>query len=121
MEDSTLSRRQMKQYKEIVQMFQGKKQIILSEDDYKRMRETLVILCKHECIHDVQADGGHIFIQTCDFNHFDEWLKDRALEERKLSQREWRIAIVSAVIGAAVGLVPFFVETIIPMLKGHAK
>ena len=33
-------------------------------------------------------------------------------EQKKLSQREWRIAIISAVLGALVGLLP----TIIPII-----
>lgn len=45
-----------------------------------------------------------------EFSDFDAWHKDKVLEERRLSSCEWRIAIISALIG----LIPFIVATVIP-------
>lgn len=39
-----------------------------------------------------------------------ELKKKHKKEERKLSRREWRIAIVSAIIGAVVGLIPSIIQ-----------
>lgn len=38
-------------------------------------------------------------------------------EQRKMNRREWRIAIVSAIIGALVGLIPYFIT----LLTGGIK
>ena len=50
------------------------------------------------------------FLDGCD--KIEVWHKDRMREEKKLSFREWRIAIVSAVIGAIIGLLPWLKELI---------
>lgn len=39
-----------------------------------------------------------------------ELKKKHEKEERKLSRREWRIAIISAIIGALVGLIPSIIQ-----------
>lgn len=50
------------------------------------------------------------------FEDFDKWHKDKEREERRISSREWRIAIISALIG----LIPFIVTTVIPWcVHGH--
>lgn len=39
-----------------------------------------------------------------------ELKKKHEKEKRKLSRREWRIAIISAIIGALVGLIPSIIQ-----------
>lgn len=46
--------------------------------------------------------------------HYFEEKKKALKTEKKLSHREWKIAIVSAIIGAVIGLIP----TIIQLLTG---
>lgn len=38
-------------------------------------------------------------------------------EQKKLSQREWRIAIISAVLGALVGLLPTIIPIIVNLFR----
>lgn len=66
-------------------------------------------------------DRDMIAVQWADNFPYYLLLKDRGLsyaqekkktekENRKLSRREWHIAIVSAIIGAVVGLIPTIVQ-----------
>lgn len=41
-----------------------------------------------------------------------ELKRKQGIEEKRLSHREWWIAIISALIGAIIGLIPFIIEWI---------
>lgn len=107
---STLSKLQMEQYKEIVNRFGGAPSITLSDRDAIRMGETLAILELLGYIRRIDVSGGVVLTKLGEFSDFDAWHKDKVREERRLSSREWRIAIISALIG----LIPFIVTTVIP-------
>lgn len=85
---------------------------MLGDTDYVRMRETLGILEILGYIRDLNIDNAHVFQKIGSFADFDKWHKDKEREERQLSSREWKIAIV----GAIIGLIPFFVTTVIPWM-----
>lgn len=112
MGNMTFSKLQKKQYKEIVQAFDGKNTIMLDDKDYIRLRETLGILDVLGYIRRIEVDSANMFQKVGDFSDFDEWHKDKEREERKISAREWRIGI----IGALIGLVPFVVTVVIPWI-----
>ena len=116
---STLSKLQMEQYKEIVKRFADKRSINFNDVDAVRMAETLAILCHLGYIRKIDIDGGNMFIKIGEFKDFDAWHKDRVREERQLSRREWRIAIVSAAIGAFIGLLPTIIPWIISLFTAN--
>lgn len=78
------------------------------------MSDVLDLLCKREVLHDVNADGANMYYCIGSFDAFNSWLSDQEKKVKKLSRREWKIAIVSAVVGALIGLIP----TIISVLGG---
>ena len=45
-----------------------------------------------------------------DFSEVNSWIKDQNAKAKRLSRREGIIAIVSAIIGALIGLIPSFVD-----------
>ena len=112
---STLSKLQMEQYKEIVRLFADKRSINLNDVDAVRMAETLAILCHLGYIRKINIDGGNMFMKIGEFKDFDAWHKDRVREERQLSRREWKIAIISAAVGALIGLLPTIIPWIISL------
>ena len=109
---STLSKLQMQQYKEIVELFGTKQGILLSDKDAIRMNETLSILELLGYICKAELSNGVFYKKMGDFADFDAWHKDKVREERQLSRRECYIAIAGAAIGAFIGLLP----TIVPWL-----
>ncbi len=65
-----------------------------------------------EYIKPVEVDGGIMYRKLVDLDGFLEWYNDVKKRERGLTRREWYIAIVSslisATIGALLGLIAFF-------------
>ena len=121
MGEMTLSKLQKKQYQEIVNRFGTEKFINFEDEEYVRLGETLHILEALGYLRHIEINGGNAFVRIGRFEDFDEWHKDKEEEERQLSCREWRIAIVSAVIGAVIGLIPFISSTVIPWIKELLK
>ena len=109
---STLSDLQMEQYKEIVKAYGDERFLSLDDESYARLKETLSILTALEYIRPIEMNGMHSFVKLGNFKDFDRWHDDRVREEKKLSRREWRIAI----FGALVGLIPFVISTVIPWI-----
>lgn len=106
----TLSKLQKKQYAEIKEKFSESDIINLNDTDAIRLREVLLLLESLGYIQDMEIDNGNIFRRMGNFSDFEAWHKDQEKEERQLSTREWKIAIVSAIIGAVIGLIPTIVQ-----------
>lgn len=105
---------QKKQYQEIKKLFaESGSYINLSDDDNVRLNDVLLILAAKGYICPMNVDGANMYSKEADFQHFEEWHKDQEREEKKLSVREWKIAIVSALIG----LIPFIITTVIPWMR----
>ena len=51
---------------------------------------------------------------SCDYNEdnfdgFEDWLNEEIRVAKRVTRREWAIGIVCAIIGAAIGLIPYIV------------
>ena len=108
---------QQKQYQEIVEAFNNKNTITVPTEDYIRMQDVLDILKERGVIIEIAADDVMFYRQSVEFSVFDKWQEDQAREAKKLSRREWKIAIFSAIIGALVGLLPTFIPWIKELFK----
>ena len=54
--------------------------------------------------------GRRAYVIVGDMAVFDQWVKDQDKKAKKLSRREWRIAVTAAIVGAAVGLLPTLIR-----------
>lgn len=105
---------QKKQYQEIKKLFaESDGYINLSDEDNVRLNDVLLILAAKGYIYPMNVDGANMYSKEADFQYFEEWHKDQEREEKKLSVREWKIAIVSALIG----LIPFIITKVIPWMR----
>lgn len=104
----SFSKLQKQQYKEIKELFANcdSKAINLTDEDDVRLRRVLDILIDSETIRRIEVDGGNMYVKLTSFETFEEVYKDDVREEKKMSKREWRIAIISAIIGGIIGLIP---------------
>lgn len=108
----TLSKLQMQQYIEIKEAFEAGKIIGFPDDEQVRLGDVLSLLEVKGYIRKLEVANTNAFERIGNFKDFEAWHKDRVCEERKLSRREWKIAIVSAIIGAVIGLIPTIISCI---------
>lgn len=83
----------------------------LSFDDDSRLRSVFKEVKDAGFIHLQWGDGIPYFIEITNagYTYFDA-KKESLKKQKKLSRREWVIAIVSAIIGGAVGLIPYLLS-----------
>jgi hypothetical protein len=94
-----------KQYKKLKPLLDGDG-LELSDEDKLRCQDALQLLELRGYIRDMEVDGANLYLQMAEWDGFEDWLDEMIKESNRLSRREWTIAIVSAVIGAAIGLIP---------------
>lgn len=83
----------------------------LSGDEDVRIRSLFRELKEAGLIDTMWADNFPYHIVITDNGYtYTERKKADAKEKNKLSHREWRIAIASAIIGAVIGLIPTIVQ-----------
>lgn len=108
----TLSKLQMQQYREIKKMFANDTMIAIDNADHTRLKEVLMLLSHMEYIAPFDIGNTNAYSKIGNFDDFEAWHDDMRREERKLSTREWKIAVVCAFIG----LIPFLIATVIPWI-----
>lgn len=83
----------------------------LSFNDDSRLRSVFKEVKDAGLIHLQWGDGIPYFIEITNagYTYFDT-KKELLKKQKKLSRREWIIAIVSAIIGGAVGLIPYLLS-----------
>lgn len=78
----------------------------LSDEDALRCQDALQLMELRGYVRDLEVDGANLYLKMAEWDGFEDWLDEMIKESKRLSRREWKIAIVSAVIGAAIGLIP---------------
>lgn len=78
----------------------------LSDEDALRCQDALQLMELRDYVRDLEVDGANLYLKMAEWDGFEDWLDEMIKESKRLSRREWKIAIVSAVIGAAIGLIP---------------
>ena len=99
----------MKQYKAVNSLLGNERDLRLSDEDALRYQDVLRLLQMRGYILDLEVDKVNWYRKMADWDGFEDWLKGEIKESKQMGRREWRIAIVSAVLGAAVGLIPYIV------------
>lgn len=108
--DAPLSKREWTLYKDLKQIFLNNKDIAFDLAEFHRYEDWLMLLKDKGVIWTIRADGAFLCGLNTNFDDFELWIKDIDKKAKKLNNREWKIAIVSAIIGALIGLIPFFIQ-----------
>lgn len=111
----TLSKLQMQQYIEIKKAFEAGKIIGIPDDEQVRLGDVLALLELKGYIRKLDVNNTNAYERIGNFKDFEAWHKDMKREERRLSRREWKIAMISTIIGAVIGLMP----TIFSVIKNY--
>lgn len=80
---------------------------LLSDEDALRYQDVLCLMEGRGYIRNLHIDNVNYYVQMAKWDGFEEWLYEEIREEKHLSRREWAIGIVCAIIGAAIGLIPY--------------
>lgn len=99
-----------KQLKAIKTLLGEERDLKLSDDDALRYQDVLLLLEDRGYIHDFHVDGMNWYRVMADFSGFEDWLNEELKEAKRATRREWIIGIVCAIVGAAIGLIPYLVS-----------
>lgn len=95
-----------KQYEKLKGILGDKDTLDLSYEDDLRCQDALSLLKSRNYILDASTLCEKRYIKAAEWDGFEDWLNEMIKESNRMSRREWTIAIVSAAIGAAIGLTP---------------
>lgn len=99
-----------KQLKEIKKLFGDGRNLQLSDADALRYQDILALLQQRGYLLDFEVDGANLYRKLEDFEGFEDWLNEEIKDKKRATRREWTIGIVCAIIGAAIGLIPYIVS-----------
>ena len=114
-----LSKREKQHLKEIEEALKDGDVIKFKDDaDYLEVQDMLELLIQRGFVEEVTFEEQRSFSMITkkgykkvgDFQKFDSWVDDQEKKAKKKSRREWTIAIVCAILGAVVGLIPTFLQ-----------
>ena len=94
------------QYEKLKGILGDKDTLELSYEDDLRCQDALSLLKSRNYILDASTLCEKRYIKAAEWDGFGDWLNEMIKESNRMSRREWTIAIVSAAIGAAIGLIP---------------
>ena len=95
-----------KQYEKLKAIIGDEDSFDLSDEDALRCQDALSLLKSRNYILDASTLCEKRYIKAAEWDGFEDWLNEMIKESNRMSRREWTIAIVSAAIGAAIGLIP---------------
>lgn len=95
-----------KQYEKLKNLMGDEEAFDLSDEDALRFQDALSLLKSRNYILDASTLCEKRYIKAAEWDGFGDWLNEMIKESNRMSRREWTIAIVSAAIGAAIGLIP---------------
>ena len=95
-----------KQYEKLKNLMGDEEAFDLSDEDALRCQDALSLLKSRNYILDASTLCEKRYIKAAEWDGFEDWLNEMIKDSIRMSRREWTIAIVSAAIGAAIGLIP---------------
>ena len=114
-----LSKREKRHLNRIKEALKDGDVITFEDDaDYLDVQDMLELLIQRGFVEEVTYEELRSFSMITkkgykkvgDFKKFDAWVDDQEKKAKKKSRREWTIAIVCAILGAVIGLIPTFLQ-----------
>lgn len=103
----------MQQFKDVVSLFGCEETIQLGGEVFLKYQDVFDLLKSrgYITITDTSTILRNIYLvrKKCELGDFESWLKEHIKESNRMKRRDWKIAIVSGVIGAVIGLIPWIV------------
>mgnify|MGYP000007190039 CR=1 FL=1 len=102
-----------KQYEKLKAIIGDKNRFDLSYEDAYRCQDALKLLKERSYIFDASSLSTASYLKTAEWDGFEDWLDEMITESKRLSRREWAIALVGAVAGAVLSAIATYIVTVI--------
>lgn len=102
-----------KQLKEVKILFGENKHISIEPAEAIKLQDIFSIMIERKAVMKQCYDNRIHYQLNLPFSEFEKWLKSEIRNEKKLSRREWKIAIISAIIGGLIGIMPTIISLFI--------
>ena len=89
----------------IREKFNGKSQIALEEREVQEWQDILAIMSERGTIRIVKTISETDCLLTGDIEIFQSWISNENKKVKRITRREWNIAIVSAIISATLTVI----------------
>lgn len=112
-----LTKTEMKSIVSIKEKFKIQKTVLFSQQEAQRWQDILRLMENKALIKNCSTLSGTQYAILGDFKIFEDWVYMENQKAKRISKREWKIAIIAAIIGAAIGLLPIIIPIIMQWLK----
>lgn len=107
-----MTKNEWKRLQEFTKLFSASKTIILPFNDCQKYKSIIELMMQEKLFMKHSYDNQISYTLVGDLNIFVENLKEQDKKAKTISKREWKIAIISAIIGAIIGLIPTIINFI---------
>ncbi|MBO4372910.1 MAG: hypothetical protein J5826_08280 [Bacteroidales bacterium] len=107
----------MKSIVSIKEKFEIEKTVLFSQQEAQQWQDILSLMENKALIKNCSTLSGTQYAILGDFRIFEDWVSLENKKAKRISKREWKIAIIAAVIGAVIGLLPTIIPIIMQWLK----
>lgn len=108
---------EMKSIVSIKEKFEIEKTVLFSQQEAQQWQDILSLMENKALIKNCSTLSGTQYAILGDFRIFEDWVSLENKKAKRISKREWKIAIIAAVIGAVIGLLPTIIPIIMQWLK----
>ena len=74
-----------------------------SDKELQLYKDALSLMEEEGLVQVRDSFGRRAYVIVSDVDVFDKWVKDQNKKAKKLSRREWRVAVTAAIVGAVIG------------------
>jgi len=105
------------QYKDLAKTINSQTMFSLTADEELRFQDALGLLEERGYLGRAELEHITVYKVLGSLDDFGKWLNNQVEEEKRLSRREWKIAIIGTLIGTLIGGVLSSLPTIISFFQ----
>ena len=114
-----LTNEEMKSIQEIKKKFEKSQTAYFTQLEYQKWQDMLYLMQTRDLIRSSNTLSGMQFSLLGDFSIFEKWVCQENKKAKEMKRREWRIAIISAIIGAIGSHLPTIIQWIGGLINGN--
>ena len=105
------------QYNDLVKTINSQTMFSLTADEELRFQDAIGLLEERGYLGRAELEHITVYKTLGSLDDFGKWLNNQVKEEKRLSRREWKIAVIGTLIGALIGGILGSLPTIITFFQ----